>query len=135
MLFLTGLSKAALKSTQMWRALSWFSCLFFRCNMNIWSMEIQSLLWRGTSIFQTIRSYRGVSLFQDRTDSTKVPIARHAFLQINWCKVLTNSLPPALNNSAGVGSYSLVVFESLKHPLCICHQKASLKCLTFLKNF
>ena len=48
-----------------------------------------------------VSAYRGVSLFQDRTENTKVPIAGYAFFQPYSADKLTNSSPPALNNSAG----------------------------------
>ena len=57
-----------------------------------------------------------ISLFQDRTQSTKVPIAGQLssshILQIIWCMQLIASSLIQLSREA-VGPYSLVVFESL----------------------
>ena len=63
--------------------------------------------------------YRGVSLFQDRTQSTKVPIAGHVFVQPYFADKLVHT-PYELFASGlkqlsreAVGSCCLVVFKSL----------------------
>ena len=139
---LTGLSNAALKSTKKWCVLSWFSCLFSRVwhsvdgglarseaaliRSNHWlGVELQfftqyarkDLIFdREKSYTPIVGAYRRVSLFQDRAQSTKVPIAGHAFLKPysidKLCVLLTNSSPPALNNSAGRPSLIYIYREN-----------------------
>ena len=67
----------------------------------------------------TVGSYRRVSLFQDGTQSTKVPIAGHAFFQPYSADKLVHApyqlIASGLKqlNREDIGPLSLVVFESL----------------------
>ena len=58
-----------------------------------------------------VGAYCGVSLFQDRTQSTKVSIAGHDFFQPYSADKLLHA-PKQLSREA-MGPWSLVVFESL----------------------